>query len=169
LPAGAPKDELRKGFKRFVSKEHPDVKGPGADRSKFDQVMSDYRKIMDLGDDVFMMEASAAMAAEKNGNVRYWGDRPGSKKDDDTGFVYRVPRRKASTEDSAQVIAALLGGVASLVVGSVVLLSSAPAEPPASEKVCDETGCETREGAKGFDFYESTEAEEQRLRKKWGG
>ncbi|CAK0791297.1 unnamed protein product [Prorocentrum cordatum] len=174
LPTGASKDdELRKGFKRFVSREHPDVKGPGADRSHFDQVTTDYKKTMDLGDEAFAMRVAAAMAAEQSGNLRFAGGR-GTNKSDDTGFIYRVPRRKPSAEESAQATQVhVVGGVATLVFGSVVMLSSGPTEPPSPEQACDETGCEERPGAAtppgGFDFYESTEAEEERLRRKWEG
>lgn len=171
LPVGASKDDLRKSFKEFVRREHPDVKGDAADRSKFDLVMAEYKKIMDVGEDVFFLEASQAFAEEKN--LRYTGRRDSANLNgDDTGFVYRPPPRKPPPGPGglAEVgtAATLLGGAFAVCYGLYVFASTpAQVAQPEPEYACDETGCEEQGSDRGFNFYEDPNDEELRLKKKF--
>jgi hypothetical protein len=60
VPRGASKEEIRKQFKIYVKTQHPDVVGKqDADAStKFSQIMSAYREIMDMDDDRFWFESN---------------------------------------------------------------------------------------------------------------
>jgi len=68
LEIGAPKEEIRRGYKQFVLRSHPDTNGGRIDpefAEKFEQVTILYKEIMDADEDKFWLERFDASAAEK--------------------------------------------------------------------------------------------------------
>jgi len=59
IPAGASKAEIRKGYKRFVLKEHPDMGGKDdpASVERFAMITEMYRDIMKSDEDKFWLES----------------------------------------------------------------------------------------------------------------
>lgn len=178
VPTGADKDQLRKGYKRFVKTEHPDVKGPLADRDKFNEVMEEYKRMMELGDDIFNLQAGAAIQEEQEAvygrppEEAFWSGRKESRtlKGDDTGTVYRVPKREAaSSEETKNLIFAVLAGFLALIL-YLFAAASTPQEVSSTTEVCDESGCEEERGEPKSSYNLAQEANdvEERLKARYG-
>jgi len=129
IPPGAPKDQIRKGYKKFVLREHPDIGGKDdpASVERFTRITEAYRDIMRADEDKFWLEAfDARVSAIVLERDRRWAKQR---------WIWAEARRYREAKrarEEAEGAAAAAGSVATAQAQATV--AAAPAEGEAQEQ-----------------------------------